>query len=119
MSSSQPARLLRGEGAILRVAATVFFWREGGSWLLFAVAFFLPDLSMLGYMAGSRIGAIAYNAVHSTILPLVLAVGGVVADASFLTAIGLIWLAHIGFDRLLGYGLKYPEEFNQAHLARV
>jgi hypothetical protein len=119
VSASQPALLLRSEGAVLLIAATVLFSREDGSWLLFAVAFFLPDLSMLGYIAGSRIGATAYNAVHSTVPPLALAVGGVVAHLPFVMSIALIWLAHIGFDRFLGYGLKYSEGFKQTHLARV
>ncbi len=119
MSASQPASLLRAEGAILLIALTTLYWRENGSWLLFAVAFFLPDLSVVGYLGGNRVGAATYNAVHSSVLPVALAVIGVVTDGSLLTAVALIWLAHIGFDRMVGYGLKYAEGFKETHLARI
>lgn len=119
MSASQPASLLRAEGAILLIAATTLYWKEDGSWLLFAVAFFLPDLSVVGYLGGNWVGAATYNAVHSSVLPVALAVIGVVTDGSLLTAVALIWLAHIGFDRMVGYGLKYAERFKETHLARI
>lgn len=119
MSALQPASLLRAEGAILLIAATTLYWKEDGSWLLFAVAFFLPDLSVVGYLGGNWVGAATYNAVHSSVLPVALAVIGVVTDGSLLTAVALIWLAHIGFDRMVGYGLKYAEGFKETHLARI
>jgi hypothetical protein len=83
------------------------------------VAFFLPDFSMVGYLRGNRVGAATYNAVHSSVLPVALAVMGVVTDGSLLTAVALIWLAHIGFDHLVGYGLKYAKGFKETHLARI
>jgi hypothetical protein len=119
MLAFQPAPLLRAEGAILLMAATTLYWREDGSWLLFALAFLAPDLSMVGYLGGPRVGATTYNAVHSTVLPVALAVVGIVTDGSLLTAIALIWLAHIGFDRMVGYGLKYADGFKSTHLARI
>lgn len=119
MNMSLPAILLRIEGIILLAAATVLYWEQGGTWLLFALAFFAPDLAMLGYLAGPRIGAITYNAFHTLTLAVSVYVFGIVADQQWTISIGLIWLAHIGFDRLLGYGLKYPEGFKVTHLARV
>ncbi len=119
MSALQPASLLRAEGAMLLIAATTLYWKEDGFWLLFAVAFFLPDLSMLGYLGGNRVGAATYNAVHSSVLSAALAVIGIVMNGSLLTAIALIWLAHIGFDHLVGYGLKYAGGFKETHLARI
>ena len=119
MSIMQPAALLRVEGVILFLAATTLYWREDGSWILFVAAFFLPDLSMAGYIAGTRVGATTYNAGHSLILPIALAMAGILTDASLLTGVALIWLAHIGFDHALGYGLKYAEGFKETHLARV
>ena len=38
---------------------------------------------------------------------------------SDLLAYALIWISHIGFDRLLGYGLKYPTQFRDTHLQHV
>jgi hypothetical protein len=119
MRMSMPRVLLRAEGIVILASATVFFAREDASWWLFALLFFAPDLSMVGYAAGTRIGAFVYNAFHSTAVALPLSVAGVMADWPVVVAIGLIWLAHIGFDRVLGYGLKYPEGFKETHLQRV
>lgn len=63
-----------------------------------------PDLSMLGYMAGPRVGAVAYNALHIMILPVLLALVGNVFDNAMAMAVALIWIAHIAVDRALGYG---------------
>lgn len=110
---------LRLEGLAVLVAA-VFFYRHGGaSWVLFAVLFLVPDLSLLGYLAGSRIGAAAYNVAHSYLLPLLLLIVSVLAGRRVLAPYALIWMAHIGFDRMVGYGLKYPWGFGDTHLGRI
>ncbi|MGC2212168.1 MAG: DUF4260 domain-containing protein, partial [Silvibacterium sp.] len=99
---------LRMEGLAVLVAAVFFYRQMGARWLLFAVLFLAPDLSMLGYLAGSRIGAVAYNVAHSYVLPVSLLIAGVLSRRYMLAPYALIWIAHIGFDRVLGYGLKYP-----------
>lgn len=109
-------RILRGEGLALFVAATAAYARLDLGWGEFALLFLAPDVSCLGYLAGPRWGAAAYNLAHSTILPLLLVGVGVALGLSPLIAIGLIALAHIGFDRALGYGLKYPSRFQDTHL---
>lgn len=119
MHLSLPNLMLRGEGIALLAATSLLYWREDGSWFLFALVFFLFDLSMLGYARGSRDGAVIYNIGHTTAVPVMLGVFSVVTDQSWGTSIALIWLAHIGFDRVLGYGLKYAEGFKHTHLARV
>jgi hypothetical protein len=78
-----------------------------------------PDLAMLGYLAGPRVGALTYNLAHTELWPIGLAVVGVVADVDLLVQLALIWLVHIGADRVLGYGLKYPTGFKDTHLQRV
>ncbi len=87
--------------------------------MVFAALFLVPDLSMLAYFAGRRIGAVSYNLAHSYILPIALAAAGVVLSRHGLLAPALIWIAHIGFDRMLGYGLKYPTAFGHTHLGLV
>ena len=119
MFALMPASLLRAEGAILFLVATTLYWKEDGSWLVFALAFFLPDLAMVGYLRGNRVGAALYNAAHSSVVPGCLAIIGILTTSALLTAIALIWLAHIGFDHAIGYGLKYPDRFKDTHLARV
>lgn len=114
-----PKLMLHAEGAALLVAATVLYSRTDASWWLYAALFFAPDLSMVGFMGGNRLGAMGYNLAHTTALALALGITGVVVDSDITTQVALVWLAHIGFDRVLGYGLKYPEGFKETHLARV
>jgi hypothetical protein len=72
---------------------------------------------MLGYFAGARVGAAAYNAAHTYVVPLALLALGQVGAVPLLTAVGLIWAAHIGMDRTAGYGLKYARGFKATHLS--
>ena len=111
--------LLRLEGAAAFAAAIALYAHGGFSWLVFAAMFLAPDLSMLAYLAGPRSGAAGYNAVHAYVLPLPLLAAGFMTGAPALTAGTLIWIAHIGFDRALGYGLKYATGFGDTHLGRI
>jgi len=111
--------LLRFEGLAVLVVALFLYFHEYGGWVLLVVLFLAPDLSLAGYLAGGRVGAMTYDALHWEVGPIALATVGIVADAETATRIGLIWLAHIGMDRLLGYGLKYPTEFRGSHLQKV
>lgn len=112
--------LLRLEGLGLLVLAAMLYASSGLPWLAFAILFFVPDLSFLGYLAGPRVGALVYNLAHDTLGPLLLVIGGYfLAAHSYVLAAALIWLAHIGFDRALGYGLKYSAGFSFTHLGRI
>ncbi len=108
--------LLRLEGLFLFSAMLVLYQIAGGSWTVFAMLFLLPDLTFMAYSAGPRIGGIAYNAAHSTITPIVLTTFGNTHDLPLMRSVGIIWLAHIGLDRALGYGLKYSTGFAFTHL---
>ncbi|KIN64387.1 Anthraniloyl-CoA monooxygenase [Sulfitobacter noctilucicola] len=113
------AQVLRLEGLIIAAAAIAFYWQMGGSWLIFALLILMPDVMMSGYLAGNRIGALVYNLGHSYIGPVAI---GVLAFATNWTVgahLSTIWLAHIGMDRALGYGLKYATGFDDTHLGRV
>lgn len=114
-----PSVLLRAEGAALLVAALVLYSRAGGSWLIFVLLLLAPDLSALGYLAGPRAGAMLYNLVHTEVLPVALALFGWLSGNPLLLQLTLIWLAHIGMDRMLGFGLKYATAFKDMHLGRV
>ena len=111
--------LLHLEGLALLVAAVVVYVEIDASWILFAVLFLAPDVSFLGYLAGPRVGAAAYNALHTAVVPVALAVFALLADAENVLAVALVWLAHIGVDRAIGYGLKYPTALRDTHLQRV
>jgi Domain of unknown function (DUF4260) len=109
--------LLRLEGLAAGTAALALYTHAGFSWPLFALLILAPDLAMLAYLFGSRAGATAYNAAHTYIPALALA--GFLIGWPVATAGGLIWIAHIGFDRALGYGLKYPTGFHDTHLGHI
>jgi hypothetical protein len=112
-----PRIWLRIEGAaVLALALYVYQW-GGHSWLLFALLFLLPDVSLAGYLAGPRAGAMLYNSAHSYVGPVIAAL--VAATTGRPAVVATIWAAHIGFDRLLGFGLKYPTAFADTHLGRI
>jgi hypothetical protein len=111
--------VLRLEGAAAFAIAIALYVHAGFSWLAFAVLFLAPDLSMLAYLVGPRAGALAYNFVHTYALALPIALAGFVLGSAVASALGLILIAHIGFDRMLGYGLKYASGFADTHLGRI
>ncbi len=111
--------LLRLEGLTLFAAMIVLYAAQGGSWWLFAILFLAPDLSFAAYLAGPKAGAMVYNAAHSFIAPMALMAAGFALAAPLALSIALVWLAHIGFDRALGYGLKYAAGFTFTHLGRI
>lgn len=111
--------LLRVEGAAMAVACMVFYSYFEGSWWMFALLLLAPDLSFLGYLGGPRMGAAAYNAAHAAILPMLLGIIAMVMPSALAMHLSLIWCAHIGFDRALGYGLKYDAGFGFTHLGRI
>lgn len=113
---TNPLVLLHVEGGLALAAAVIFYAHTGGSWLLFAVLLLAPDLSALGYLAGPRVGAVCYNLVHTYLGPAILGGAGLLSGQALLVSLSLIWCAHIGIDRLLGYGLKYPDAFKHTHL---
>lgn len=112
----QPTQFLRIEGlAVLAGALAVYFWLGGPVWLLLVLAL-APDLSMAAYAAGPRLGSLGYNVVHTYLLPLGLAGLGLWFDAVLALQVAAVWAAHIGADRLAGYGLKYETGFKATHL---
>ncbi len=113
----EPRTFLRIEGlAALGLALGGYFTLEGPIWLLVVLAL-APDLSMIGYLAGPKLGSLSYNIVHTYTLPLVLGAFGFWVDVRLASLIALIWVGHIGADRLFGYGLKFESGFKNTHLA--
>jgi hypothetical protein len=111
--------LLRLEGLTLFTGMTLLYAVWGGSWWIYAILFLVPDLSFAAYLAGPRFGAIVYNTAHSYMAPMSLMTTGFALDSPLTLSIALIWLAHIGIDRALGYGLKYQAGFTYTHLGRI
>ena len=110
---------LRCEGLAVGVLSAILYARTGASWWLFAALWLAPDLAMLGYLAGPRWGSYCYNAAHWYLLPSALVAVALLLSHAALLPFALLWFNHIGVDRLLGYGLKYPTGFGFTHLSRL
>jgi Domain of unknown function (DUF4260) len=111
----------QAEGALVLAAALALYGAgdQPFAWWAAILIFFAPDLSFAGYLAGPRIGAMGYNCVHVYGFGAGCMAIGTLAGLPLLTALGLLWLAHSGFDRMLGYGLKLPGGFQETHLGRI
>jgi hypothetical protein len=111
--------LLRLEGLTLFAAMVLLYGVWGGSWWAFALLFLAPDLSFIAYLSDPKSGAIIYNAAHSYMAPVALMTSGFALGQPLILSTAMIWLAHIGIDRALGYGLKYQAGFGFTHLGRI
>ncbi len=119
MAGSHVQVFLRLEGLAVAVVSALFYAHTGANWWLFAGLWLLPDLSMLGYLAGPRPGARIYNAIHSYVTPATLVAMSMLLKSPGLLPYAFVWINHIGVDRLMGYGLKYPQGFGWTHLGRL
>ncbi|MCA0044085.1 DUF4260 domain-containing protein [Celeribacter litoreus] len=111
----------RIEGGLVCLSALLILTQVGiyiPIWMA-VLLFFAPDLAFFGYLFGPRVGAVAYNALHIYAFGLILAAIGVVFGGPVWIRLGLLWIAHAGFDRALGYGLKSAEAFGITHLGRI
>ncbi len=111
-----PKAILHLEGLGVMALSAWAYGQAGLGWGWFAGLFLAPDLMMFGYLGGRRLGAAAYNLGHSYVGPMILLALGFGLHIQLLLGLGLIWTTHIGFDRALGYGLKYGDGFGFTHL---
>lgn len=111
--------LLRLEGLTLFAGMTLLYAVWDGSWWIYFILFLAPDLSFLAYLANAKIGAIVYNSAHSYMVPVAMMTSSFALASPLWLSIAMIWMAHIGFDRALGYGLKYSAGFTFTHLGRI
>ncbi|MBY0595850.1 DUF4260 domain-containing protein [Bacillus bingmayongensis] len=107
------------EGFIVLIAAIYIYALNEFSWLLFLLLLFVPDISMLAYLINNHIGAQIYNLFHTYIVSILLILIGIFFKYDVILMVGLIWTAHIGMDRLLGYGLKYKTGFKDTHIHKL
>lgn len=114
-----PRMLLRVEGACIFGSAIWAYSQSGQSWWSFAALLFAPDLGMVGYLANTSVGAVLYNAVHTETPPILLLCTALARNNKAVIGLALSWLAHIGMDRMMGYGLKYGSSFGHTHLGSL
>ena len=113
-----PKLLLHAEGFIVLVCSLFMYQMMEFSWWLFILLLFVPDVSALGYVVNKRLGAVVYNIVHTYVLALIVLGIGYVSELPVMMMLGVIWVAHIGMDRMCGFGLKYPSAFQDTHMQR-
>ncbi|HLS66305.1 MAG TPA: DUF4260 domain-containing protein [Pseudogracilibacillus sp.] len=111
--------ILHVEGTIVFLLTIYFYFSLQLNWLIFFILLFAPDLAMVGYLKNVKFGSIIYNLVHTYTLPAIMLVSSLQLQHDFVFMLSLIWIAHIGMDRMLGFGLKYPTHFHDTHLNRV
>ncbi len=114
-----PRTMLRLEGAAVFAVSLYAYGARDASWFALPFALFLPDLFMVGYLSSTRLGATLYNLGHTYVVPALLALASLPTHAWTLLTVACVWTAHIGMDRALGYGLKYPDAFTNTHLGRI
>lgn len=108
--------ILRAEGLVFALVSGALLWQSGPSLATVVIALVAPDLTIAAYLLGPRVGAMAYNAAHTTIGPIALGGAGLFAGSRETVEVGLLWLLHIGADRALGFGLKRVTSFDDTHL---
>lgn len=112
-------RLVHLEGLVVLVSVIYLYSVKDFSWWVFLLLLFVPDVAMFAYLMNKRVGAVVYNLFHTYILTIPICLAGVLFQLETLLMIGLIWTAHVGMDRFVGYGLKYQTSFQDTHLQRM
>lgn len=111
--------LLHLEGLAVLLFSLYFYSDLQFSWVLFFVLLLAPDVSMVGYFINKKVGAVLYNLIHTYSLAILVIICGLLSSSQLVLALGLILSSHIGMDRMIGYGLKYPADFKDTHLNRI
>lgn len=111
--------LLKLEDLAAFLLAIVVFSHLEYSWWYFPALLILPDLSMVGYLKNSRIGAILYNVFHHKALGIIIGFAGFMLMSQIMMLIGIILFAHVAMDRVFGYGLKFSKSFKSTHLGQI
>lgn len=111
--------LLHIEGLAVLLLSIYLYSYFQFNWVLFLVLLFAPDVAMVGYFINRKVGAVLYNIIHTYTLAILIIGCGWLLSHDLVLALGLILSAHIGMDRMVGYGLKYTTNFKDTHLNRV
>ena len=117
--SKMPYMILRLEGVVILICSIIILIYLKSNWILNIVVFLLIDISLLGYLSNPKLGATIFNIGHTLSLPIILLIIGILINSSISIQIGIIWVAHIGYDKMKGFGLKYPDSFDSSHLNYV
>lgn len=111
--------LLKLEEAGIFILTVYLFSTLDFAWWWFPALLLLPDIGMIGYLINPKIGAFTYNLFHHRLTAASVALLGMKVESDYLVLAGIILFAHISFDRVMGYGLKYTDSFQHAHLGMI
>src|SRR5690625_892047 len=117
--STMVKKLIHLEGFVTFISTIILYAHFGGSWWIFILFLLAPDISVLAYLVNEKFGSIIYNLFHTYAISVPILLGGFFLEYNLLTIIGIIWTTHIGMDRMVGYGLKYPTAFKDTHLQKI
>ncbi|MEI6489935.1 MAG: DUF4260 domain-containing protein [Bacteroidota bacterium] len=112
-------KIIKLEELAMLSFAMYLFNGLGMSWWWFTAFLFVPDLSMIGYLANPKVGALLYNFIHHKALAIIVYLAGIYFKNTSLQFTGIILFAHSSMDRVMGYGLKYQDSFNNTHLGII
>jgi len=107
------------EGLIIFMSMIYIYYAYDYNWWIFILFLLTPDIAMFAYIINNRIGAIIYNLVHTYTISIPFLLFGIMMNNNLIIMVGIIWSAHIGIDRLFGYGLKYTTAFQHTHLQKL
>ena len=101
-------------GSMILFSLTTHF-----EWWIYALLFFIPDISFAAYLINTKIGSAVYNIFHHKGMMIALIVTGYYAELEWILTVGIVFLGHAAFDRIFGYGLKFSDDFKHTHLGRI
>lgn len=120
MQTTLMKRIVSTEYLVAAILVAVFYVVVGEfSWYWLPILFVVVDISVIGYLAGNKVGVLTYNIGHSLIGPALLMAVYIANTNRVVLFIALVWLFHIFVDRSLGYGLKHVAGFQQTHLGPI
>ncbi|MDR9418703.1 DUF4260 domain-containing protein [Gracilimonas sp.] len=119
LNSSLKIQLILEEIVLFIGSFLLFGLATDFSWWIFALLFFLPDISFAAYLINTKVGSWIYNICHHKGIMIVLILTGYFAEMEWILAVGIVFLGHAAFDRVFGYGLKFPDEFKRTHLGKI
>lgn len=111
--------IIKAEELAMFVLGIYLFSTLGLEWWWFLVLILLPDISMIGYAFGNKIGAYSYNFFHHKAIAIVVYLIGIYVNNTTIQLIGIILFSHSAMDRMFGYGLKYNTSFHDTHLGKI
>ena len=112
-------KLLKLEELGQLIISIILFNQLGYAWYVFPACILLPDLSMIGYLINTKIGAWIYDFFHHKFIAISILCLGYWLNYPILTLTGVILFGHSALDRLFGYGLKFNDNFKNTHLGEI